>query len=111
MSWIKFYANGSHIQENKALGITWLKTPLVDIIEVALMVKGPNGTMVERRLANYASFWHSRTAVANESCKPIIVSERIQGLRNDGMWATTTWNGTDFIETLEDHAIGKPVIR
>jgi hypothetical protein len=109
--WIKKYLDGNIITENKKQGITWLKTPLNNLYEVELQVTGIHGGRVERQLRGYREYWHSRTAVSNESRKPIVVAERIQGLRNDGMWETITWNGRDFIETLEDRPIGKPVIK
>jgi hypothetical protein len=106
--WIKKYLDGNIITEDKKCQITWLKTPLNNLRYVELQVMGLHGGIVERRLEGFREYWHSRTVVANESCKPIIVAERIQGLRNDGMWETITWNGHEFVETLEDHAIGKP---
>lgn len=109
--WIKKYLDGNIICENKECGITWLKTPLRNLLEVELQVVGIHGGRIERRLTGFREYWHSRTAVANESCKPIIVAERIQGLRNDGIWETITWNGQDFISSLEEEAIGKPVLK
>ena len=107
--WIKHFVDGSYIQENKDLGHTWLKTPLTEIVEVELRVKGCHGGFVERKISGCQSYWHSRTAVANESCKPIIVAERIQGLLSDGTWQTIMWNGDRFIESIEKRAFGKPV--
>ena len=109
--WIKKYLDGNIICEDRDCGITWLKTPLNNLREVELQVVGIHGGRVERKLSGYKEYWHSRTVVANDSCKPIIVAERIQGLRNDGMWNTITWNGQDFLETLEEYAIGKPVTK
>jgi hypothetical protein len=109
--WIKQYLDGSSIAEDRALGITWLKTPLSNLLSVTLRAMGPHGGIVERSITGYKDYWHSKTAVANESCKPIIVAERIQGLRHDGMWDTVLWNGNDFIDSVENRAIGKPVTK
>jgi len=109
--WIKHFADGTSIHENVNLGHTWLKTSLTGIVEVELQVRGCHGGFVERKLSGYQSYWHSKTLVANESCKPIIVAERIQGQRPDGKWQTIAWNGRNFIESIEDRPIGKPVIK
>ena len=111
--WIKQYLDGSVVTEDKDQGITWLKTPLDNLYSVELWVTTPQGGKLARRLhaPRYSQFWHSRTIVANESYKPIIVAERIQGLMEDGKWFTVTWNGHDFIETFENRPIGKPVIK
>jgi hypothetical protein len=109
--WIKVFANGSVVAEDRQCGITWLKTPLTGLVEVELQVKGPRGDMVHRNLRGFNQYWHSRASIANDSCKPIIVAERIQGLQDDGKWFTITWNGQHFIDSIEDRAIGKPVIK
>jgi len=109
--WIKHFEDGSHLQENVATGCTWMKTPLSNISMVQLRVKGPHGGYVEYTLRGFRDYWHSKTMVANDSCKPIIVAERIQGLREDGKWETVEWKGQKFIESVQDKAIGKPVIK
>jgi len=107
--WIKVFEDGVVISENKRAGVTWLTTPMNGLTEVELQVMGPHGGMVHRNLRGFKEYWHSRTSVANESCKPIIVAERIQGLQDDGKWFTITWNGNDFIDSIESRPIGKPI--
>lgn len=109
--WIKKYLDGTTIAEDRACGITWLKTPLTNLYEVELRAMGPHGGIVERKIIGYKEYWHSRTVVANESCKPVIIAERIQGRRVDGKWDTVTWNGNNFIDSIEDRAIGQPIVK
>lgn len=109
--WTKFFADGTSVSENKDLNLTWKKTPLVGIVKVELTRIGCHGGRVERFLMGHLEYWHSRTAVANEGCKPIVVAERIQGRLPDGTWETITWNGKDFVSSIEKRALGKPVVK
>lgn len=110
--WVKRFADGKEIQEDRKNGITWLKTPTAGLIEVMLSCKGPHGGMVpSRTLHGHIQYWHSRTAVSNNDGSHRDIAERIQGLLPDGTWETITWNGHEYIESIEPRAYGKPVTR
>jgi len=109
--WTKIYANGTILEENRNLNLTWRKTPNTGIIKVILRCRGIHDGMISRSLEGHREYWHSRTAVANEACKPIIIAERIQGLLPDGTWETITWNGTNFINSIETRAFGKLILK
>ena len=103
--WVKEYADGTKIVEDRARGITWKKTINKGIVKV-YMRQNDNDSPSLKGLEEY---WHSRGAVLNhESGKTTDVLERIQGRQGD-IWKTTTWDGKQYILSDEPKAYGKPV--
>ena len=103
--WIKRFADGTVIREDRDNGVTWLSTPLTGIAEVQLKVNGQHSP----KLRGYDKYWHSRTGLAKNDNTMVEVAERIQGQRPDGQWHTIEWNGKTFVAYTTDRAIGRPV--
>lgn len=105
--WIKILKDGTRIQENAAARLTWLKTSQ-DIQGCYLF----NAGMQSEILSGLIQYWHSRTAIFDpETGNTVDIAERIQGLLPNGKWITITWNGRKYIPSLEDTAIGRPIIK
>jgi hypothetical protein len=104
--WVKILKNGNSLCEDRDQGITWLKSP-TDFTSVYLINSGQKSNV----LFGMYDYWHSRTAVADQSGNLVVIAERIQGLLPSGKWLTITWNGQSYITSLEDKAIGKPIIK
>ena len=86
--WVKTYADGKTIHEDRQRGVTWLKTPSKDIVKVH-MVNLKDGMEVKSpELQGYAAYWHSRTAFSNQEGRTFEVAERIQGQLANGQWLT-----------------------
>lgn len=102
--WIKTF-NGYDIKEDLANGDTWLKTSCKGIVKVYLECGG----LVSTALAGMDEYWHSRGAIVAQDGTRRIVCERIQGKKQgDSHWRTITWDGSDYISSLEPKAYGKP---
>lgn len=104
--WVKEMKDGTIIVENRAKGITWLKTPAEGIAKVYLV----NNKQKSPELVGMSEYWHSRGAVMDPlTGRMVDTIERIQG-KVDEVWLTITWNGKSYSVTREPRAIGKPVI-
>lgn len=109
--WIKTFLDGQIIQEDRAKGKTWLKTPLVGILEVQMLNRNPEGQLIYSPvLSNCNRYWHSRTALIQEGSNPREIAERIQGQLDDGRWATITWDGKDYVSSVQKVAFGMPIV-
>lgn len=87
-----------------------MKTPLEGIAKVWLVNQTQDGKNVKSpELTGMKTYWHSRTAFANQHGEMVEVYERIQGQMTDGTWLTITWDGKRYITTKEKKAIGKPI--
>ena len=97
-------ADGRTIMENIQAGKTWLRTPLKGIVELFLYHNGKRSPS----LTGYIEYWHSRGVVMDpQSGARKIVADRIQGLREDGMWDTIEFNGEKYIRYVAEKAYGK----
>lgn len=107
--WVKIYADGTTITENKPHGHTWMRTPLNNIIEVYMI--NNNGDK-SPSLTGYQSYWHSRTNTILNSNQKSFISEQIQGLRDDGQWDTIKWDARTqkYTHCILKTALGKPSV-
>lgn len=108
--WIKNFADGQIISEDRVRRITWLSTPLKGLVQVTLQVVFPDGSKHSISLSGYSQYWHSRTSECfPQNGERKETAERIQGLREDGNWDTIEFTGTQFRRFISPKAIGKPV--
>lgn len=106
--WVKVFWDSTKIQENRDHNITWLSTPLKNIQEVFIV----NGPFKSPGLSGYDVYWHSRTGITLEDGRTHTTIERIQGLRDDGLWDTIEMHADGSVKTLIcQNAIGKPVYK
>lgn len=107
--WVKHFADGSTIAEDRANGVTWLSTPLSGLVAVDLVV----GREVYR-LDGPGPYWHSRTATVDATTGDRReIAERIQVLAavRDGTeyWGTLEWSGGSVFRYVCNQALGRPV--